>query len=354
MKINKLYAFLLFTLYFLGCHLRLHCRSVHRPKDIYDTPQISVCWAQHPKESYILKDSHLEIYPLFQIFDRDFFTSQLLPDKPISFRYDPLQSAPVSKINQLINELLQEIRKKKRSYKNFTVLSQKNFNRKKGFGMMVLKFNSYPFILKLCIETPKTFVSPYGKGIDNIWFFPMGGGINRHLAGFTRIKNLEVIKEKLVQDPQWASLIDTPRKWYWTSPKEPWIKITGYNLGGYKEISTEIPGTYAIIADAIEVEKKLTLFDKDYTKITMNLCNYLDHWIDSHIDNFMIEKNTHKIVIVDTEHFPTVVGIKEHVNFDNYLDWFVFLAGKCLKDWFFRTKKERFLAQTKPNQLALI
>jgi hypothetical protein len=67
----------------------------------------------------------------------------------------------------------------------------------------------------------------------------------------------------------------------------------------------------------------------------------------------MIENNTNKIVIIDTEHFPTTVGIKEKVYFNNYFEWFSFLAGKCAKDWFFRSKKDRYLAQHIPHPQAL-
>ena len=85
----------------------------------------------------------------------------------------------------------------------------------------------------------------------------------------------------------------------------------------------------------------------------MELCNYLDLWIDPHIDNFMPEKGTDKIVIVDTEHFPSFVGLKEPVTFSGYLSWYTYLATKCLKSMFFRTKKERRQAQLIPHRMAL-
>lgn len=211
---------------------------------------------------------------------------------------------------------------------------------------MILRFNDYPFVLKLCIESPETFTNPYCKGLDNIWFFPMAGGINRHLTGLTRIKNLEIIKQRLADHHEYSQCIDLPRKWYWVPSKSAALKITGSNIGGKSKVFIEIPSTYAIIADEIKPQHHFRLFHKDQAVLALNLCNYLDLCLDPHINNFMVEKDTNKIVIVDTEHFPSVVGIKEKMTFDSYTSWYLYLMGKCAKDWFFRTKDERHLAQS--------
>jgi hypothetical protein len=293
------------------------------------------------------------LYPIFKVFDEDFFKKHLLPAGAISFRYEPDISVNGSHLDALLQELLVEIKQKKKQYKNFIILSDKNFNRKLKCGMLVLKFKDYPFVAKLCIETPETFVDPYCKGIDNIWFFPMGGGVNRHITGLTRIKNLEHVKQRLAQSSQWADKVDVPRKWHWLPKRVSWIKITGRHIGGLDEASTVIPGTYCVIADAIEAHKQLSLLKPSDTAVAMELCNYLQMFVDPHINNFIIEKNSQKIVIVDTEHFPTVVGIKDTIAFNNYPEWYMYLVGKCTKDWFFRTKSERLEAQLKPNNLAL-
>ena len=77
----------------------------------------------------------------------------------------------------------------------------------------------------------------------------------------------------------------------------------------------------------------------------MKLCNHLGLAIDPHINNFMIEKNTGKIAIVDTEHFLTLVGIKKRVKFRGYFSWGIYLAGKCAKALFLRDKATRKQAQ---------
>lgn len=69
----------------------------------------------------------------------------------------------------------------------------------------------------------------------------------------------------------------------------------------------------------------------------------------------MIEKGTKKLVIVDTEHFPTVVGFRKRPpKCKNYTSWYLQLSSKCGKETFFRTKKERRAAQTVPNEMQLL
>ena len=59
----------------------------------------------------------------------------------------------------------------------------------------------------------------------------------------------------------------------------------------------------------------------------------------------MIEKGTGKIAIVDTEHFLSLVGIKEKMKFKWYFSWGLYLAGKCAKALFLRDKASRKRAQ---------
>jgi hypothetical protein len=72
----------------------------------------------------------------------------------------------------------------------------------------------------------------------------------------------------------------------------------------------------------------------------LELSNFLEANIDLHITNFMVEATTKKIVLIDTEHFPTMVGnVNKH--FDGYLSWYLHLMGKFCKDAFLCSKKER-------------
>ncbi len=313
-------------------------RSIYRPVDPL-MPEISVKWVGDRNE-YLLKKYHLEEYALFRIFDKEFFMQHILPDKPIVFRYDSKKTVSRKELTDLIDELILEIKQGKHSFTHFTILQSKDYNYKKGNGLLIVKFNDYPFVVKLFVETPDSFVSPFDKGLEPIFFFFMAGGVNRHLTGFTRLKNREIIQNRLAQSP-WAHDIDIPRKWHWVPQNTRWIEIKGKNIGNIKERSIQFPGTYCIIADAIEAERNLSLLDARDKKRAMDLCNYLDIWIDPHMKNFMIEKGSGKFVIVDTEHFPSVVGLREKISFSSYSDWYLYLAGKCWRNAFMQNKHER-------------
>ena len=182
------------------------------------------------------------------------------------------------------------------------------------------------------------------------FFFRMGGGINRHLSGFTRVKNLEAIRKKIEEDPYWKSIIDTPRKWFFLPRNPRWIELRSKNIGNSGELVTEIPAIYGIVADFIENDTTFTLFNAQDRAIALKFANYLENRVDAHVDNFMVEKSTGKIVLIDTEHFPTMVGLKDPIVYNNYPTWYAKLSGKCVKDIFLRSKKARRELQTNPRR----
>jgi hypothetical protein len=308
------------------------------------TPKIMVGWADGTA-IHTLENPYLEEYPFFKIFDYNYLSRHNLPKGTIAFRNRPSEGVEGARLNQLIQGLLVEIKTKKKKYANFSILQNKGFNHRKACGLLILKFNEYPFVVKLFIETPESFVNPWSKGVEPIFFFYMGGGVNRHLSGFMRLKNLEYINKKIASDPRWSSIIETPRKWFWMdSSKDTWLSITGNNLGDKKIQQTRIPGTYAIIADAIKAERTFSSLRGKDLQTALDISNFLEANIDLHITNFMVEEGTQKIVLIDTEHFPTMVGdVDKH--FDGYLSWYLHLIGKCGKDMFFSTKAERRSAQ---------
>lgn len=326
-------------------------RSIHRPDDA-SMPTLSVRWEN--SKTYTFKNMHLHEYPFFQIFDKDYFDKHLLPKKSkIAYRNDTKKTVASDQLSGLIEKFLDEIGKKKKNYSDFIVLQKKDFNRRKGCGLIVVKFKEYPFVLKLFIETPESFINPQCKGLEPIYFFYMGGGVNRHLSGFTRIKNLEYVNKKLAADPYWSTHASTPHKWFWLPKKPQWFEITGHNIGSKEHNFSRIPSTYGIIADAIESEHHFEYRNGKDRASALELCNYLGLYIDPNIGNFMIEKNSKKIVIVDTEHFPTIVGIRNAEPINNYISWFGRLISKCGKDMLFSTKKELRLAQLQPMAFKL-
>lgn len=322
-------------------------RSPLRPQDI-TIPEIKTNWVNDTKR-YSIKSSYLQEYPLFETFDYNHFFSHYLPTGKINYRYNPEKSVNGSVLTHLIDELLKEINQKKRlhkikrfdDFKHFTVLRQRNFNRRKKYGFLILKCKDYPFIIKLSIETPESFTNPFKKGFEPSIFFIMAGGINRHLSGFTRIKNAHHVRKCIARESLPVEF-DIPRKWFYVPQNTKWIEITGNNIGSKSTLKTKIPGTYCIVADAIEFERKFTLLRNEDRIISMQLCNLINFAIDPHIDNFLLEKNTGKVVIVDTEHFPSITGLTNiKGNYTSQLSWYTDLTMKCLQDMFLRDKQTR-------------
>lgn len=304
-------------------------------------PELITRWADD-KHYYSMKSPFLQEYPIFKLYNQNFFLSHLLPDQIVAID-DPTKTVSGTHLSQLIENLLIEIKQNKKKFTDFELLQWKDYNKKHHYGLIVLKFKQYPFVLKLFIETPASLTAPFNKGIEPIFLFCMGGGINRHMMGFTRIPNLEIINYRLNQSEVWKNQVITPRKWYWIPKRNYWIEITGKHINKNNEILVaKIPGTYAIVADYIECERKFSLFNTTDTARALELCNYLELFIDPHIENFMIEKNSKKIAIVDTEHFLTIVGLEKVTQeYKNYGSWYLELMLKCLKDSFFCTKKDR-------------
>ncbi len=203
-------------------------RSILRPQEVL--PEISTHWA-NDSTTYILRDSHLEEGPIFSVFNKDFFYKRMLPQGTITFRNEPTKKIQGTHLSALIDQLLVELKAKKKKLTDFTLLKAQDFNYREFCGLLVLKFKNYPFVLKLFIEHPKSFVQPYNKGLEPGVFFVMGGGIMRHLTGFTRIKNLEDINTLLQSDPYWSQIVDTPRKWHWLPKDVRGFNVEGRNIG---------------------------------------------------------------------------------------------------------------------------
>jgi hypothetical protein len=325
----------------------LQGRSIHRPKESW-LPSISTCWLGD-NTRYTLTNSHLEEYPLFKLFDKNYFYAHLLPDASIPHRYDPQQKTTGTCLNELIEHLLTEVTQQKKTYTHFTMLQKRDFNRKRACGSLIVKFKDYPFVLKLFMETPKSFVNQHCKGFVPMCLFYMGSGANRHLTGFTRLKNLDLLNKRIATNPRWSQQIDTPRKWFWL-PKQPrWFEITGKNIGEEKNLTTLIPSVYGVIADAIDIERTLSFWSSEDKKLELELCNFFELTVDPHITNFVVEKKTGKLVIIDTEHFPTIVGLRTSRPFDSYVGWLLHLSNKFLNDTMFQAKCDRKFLQHLPS-----
>lgn len=334
---------LAFTLLFATTTTLFSGRSVHHPQSTI--PQISVDWATDtpgPKKPYTQKSPFFEEWAIFGRFDLAFHLQHQLPET-ISYRNQADRSVSKEIINNLIEHFLVELRKHKKSADSFTdfkVLKDDDFNYRRGSGIIIVKFKNYPFVLKLLHETPETFVAPYSKGFVPTFLFTLGGGINRFLAGFTRIPNLYAINKKIAADPRWSQLVSAPRKFFWLPKDVRWFTVTGTNFG-QKELQMTFPSTYGIVCDEIVAERMLKISNKEDRKLALDLAHFIGDRIDPHICNFMVEKGTGKIVFIDTEHFASIVGLKEPLEFRSYSIWYLKLSNNCIKKAMFRSKASR-------------
>ena len=178
-------------------------------------------------------------------------------------------------------------------------------------GCLYLNLNSIPLLLNFLLKHQKPLSIPHLKALNQPFFY-MSGGSNRHVAGFTRIKNREYIKQWAHHNEQWQGKIRLPRKWFWKPRKCEFLEITGTNIGNKKTVHTCIPSTYAVIAGYVDTNKSYSIQNK--SDLIMQLCNDLNLFVDPHMNNFVIQHNhqtdTNIITIIDTEHFPTIVGFK--------------------------------------------
>lgn len=322
-------------------------RSILRPRNTTQ-PTIATHWVDDTTK-YELKSDFLEAQALFNKFDKEYFMARLLPQEEIAYRNQE-KKATGGKLRELIEELLQEIYQHKKKFKNFTILKSKDFNYRTTSGLLILKFNDHPFVIKLFMETPESFVQPFSKGWQPGCFFVMGGGINRYLSGFTRIKNLEEIRKHIATDSTWSKKLDTPRKWFWIPDQCRWFQLQSHALGT-QDYSATLPAVYAIIADEIKSDKKFNIFNREHRKFALSLCHFLGNRIDPHIDNFMKEEGTGLTLIADTEHFPTMIGLRKELHFSSYGSWYAQLTAKCVQDCFFRNKRVRRNLQINPEKI---
>lgn len=369
-------------------------RSIHRPEDP-TLPQITVFWSDEPDgKKSILQSYYLEEWAVFGRYNKEFLDAHRLPEK-ISYRYsnqaeiqaeepnpaaqsvESTESAaappPASEsaantqhshevdskvLSDLIEECVEEIFKiykkpKDKQFKHFKILKDRNFNYKMHAGLIILKCNDHPFVIKLFIDNPRSFTKPYSKGTETSFFFIMGGGMNRYLAGFTRISNLCALQEKIAADPYWSERLTLPRKWYWTPKNVRHFTVEGKNLGTKKEQSQSYPSVYAIVCDEIITEYQFNTFKSEDRETVRQIAQFCGNRIDPHIYNFFIEKGTGKIAIIDTEHFASIVGLKEPLSFESNFEWYCTLANRCLKNTLFKSKKTRKEIQQEPAPAAL-
>ena len=311
-----------------------------RAKDPY-TPTITVSYAHSPEIVCSTTNSLLELYPLFYTYDETHFKKHILPKGPIAYRNKPKHTITGKVLSQLINGLFTEIITDKKKFADFTVLKDQDFNYQKHAGALVLKMNDYPFVVKLFIESPESWICPHHKGFESWCHHVIGGGVSRHLCGFTRIKNRDWAFEQIQTNENFKGLVDFPRKWFWLPDKPTYLQLTGQSIGNFEHITKEIPAVYAIVADAIDIEKPFSMRRYKDRKLALDIANFLNMRIDAHINNFVYEKDTDKIVLIDTELFTVLVGLKKPLLATGFASYYAQLIKKAFMSYFFSTKEDR-------------
>lgn len=341
MKIRKLIALFLVYTFFV-----LDARSPHRLVDP-ETPSLRLSF-QGQAESWYLKDTHLQIGPYFHLFDEKHFFNNMLPSEKIIYRNNT-GSISSSRLSEITHQFLQEILEKKPPTQ-MEIIKKKDFDKQHTTGLIIAKFKDYPFVIKLFIETPESLTHPFEKGFEPWCFFMLGGGTNRHLMGFTRLKNRAYVLEKISQNPYYTHHIDFPRKWFWLPKNPQWIEIEGNYFNTHTAYKKRIPAIYALICDYIDIERTFSLKNQTDRRIALQLSNYLQQVIDPHINNFVIEKKTKKLVLLDTEHFPTLVGYESPPHCKSYVQWYTHLSSNALYSIYGCLKSERKARQRKAYQ----
>lgn len=334
---------------------QLNGRDPRRPKDP-TIPTIIVCstdpefektWISHNSESSAKNQSvfqyssrFLRLRPIKKGFDYDFFKQHLLPEKIIQFR-NKLGNVSGSVLSKLANDLVEEIKVGQKKFTHFTILKDKDFNYKTFSGLLILKFNQYPFVIKLSIEHPHTMVQPFSKNIETTGIFISGGNL-RHLSNFTRITNLHRIKNMLSYNPFYVKNLDFPRKWYWQPIKSYDLKIQWKCNGNEEEIF--IPSIYATISDFIETEPNQP--QNELNKLAMKVATDTGFLIDPHSGNIVIEQGSHTYVLLDTEDFRLMAGLEQSMKATKYIGWYLELMSNGLKTLCFRNKQQRIEQST--------
>lgn len=287
---------------------------------------------------YQLSNQFLRIKPLKEGFDQNYFNKNYIPqDEFIQYRNS--HKLVHSKIlQQLAEEVLEEIKVGQKTFTNFKILKCKDFNFKSLSGLLVLKYNDYPFVLKLSIEHPHTMIQPYSKSFESMCIFFLGGNI-RHLSNFTRIANLENIKRILSFNPYYIKTIDFPRKWYWKPTRNYDLDITWKDSVHRKEEKIKIPSTYAVISDFVEIDESYS--QQELNKVAMKVAIDTAFSIDPHAGNFVMDKHSKKIMMIDTENFSVMVGLDSTLNAKKYIGWYIEMASNGLRAYCGRNKADR-------------
>ena len=246
-------------------------------------------------------------------------------------------------LDQKINAIITAVMEDSRPLPGCTILRDSNFNYKTKCGLLIVKLDTYPFVVKLFRETAESFVQPLTKGLEPASSFFMAGGSNRHITGLSRLPNREYLLSVIEANPHWREIVQMPRKWYWVPEPIAWLTIDGYHFKSETPLHTKIPALYAVVADYIELPTHASVVPhNEQEKIVMDLCCTCNLHLDPHLKNFIVYQTDGAphptIAIVDTEDHQCMTGLNGAMTCSNYIAWYLMLGTKFLCDAVFHLK----------------
>lgn len=280
---------------------------------------------------YTEKTHHADTQHLFHAYNKAECDAYALPKGPITYRNNHEKTIQGQVIYQDIARVIEQLRAHE-PITQFTVLKDAEFNYHEVAGLLVLKSNTYPFVVKLFCETPKSFLRPADKGFRHACMARMTNGLTRYLSGFGRIKNCAHIRHLLTQHPEHQ--LDLPRKWFVLPEGTRFFELVGHNFDT-KPLRTELPACYAIVADEIASDISFRKLKRDHSKDILHLCQTSNFCIDPNRRNFCIEKGTGKLVLIDTEHFSQTLGFKTKLHASSYQGLHIKMAAQFLSNFLF-------------------
>lgn len=323
-----------------GRHYTTHRSPLRKPSQ--QIPTIVVSDDMNP-HSYARSCNHYKKDPIFTVFDYQFFLDHQVPTTGITTGNEK-PMVKKKKLDKILHNILFALKEQNSPLPHCTIMHDRNFNYTTQCGLIILKLHDYPLVIKLFKETPESFVSPFTKGFEPTTFFFMSGGSNRHIAGLTRIPNRLRLLAQIEQSEQWKDRVIIPRKWYWTPQPIEWLRIDGYHLDAKTNLHTEIPATYAVIADYVAAEQTTSLDPEMQKDLIMDLCTLCSLHLDPHMKNFVISTKPDSeipiITIIDTEDHACMTGLTEPVTYTTHIEWYTVLTRKFLKDLLFNVKQE--------------
>jgi hypothetical protein len=293
--------------------------------DVFQHPQIQISQS-HTDTSATLTSRYLSKH-VFEAFDQKYFDTYYLPKTDITHRNKPHQSTSGTTLATIVDQTVQSIIQTGQPTDETEIMKSSGFSFSHKAGVIILRCKNHPFIMKVFIENTQSLAHPFRKGLEAIGIFIMSGGLNRYLTGFSRVKNLYTFKTEISQHPYWQSKIDAPRAWFYTPDNTPYFSMYGSRFFENATYYADMPAIYAIICDEIFGSS-----ENIDSQTTLQLFQDFDNHIDPNPSNFLREYETQKIVLIDAEYFPSIVGLDRHMYVSSYFSWYMQLAIKCAKD----------------------